>query len=90
MSFIAGDLATTNTVYDALHDGKREEIENALGEQLEWERTDDAKTARISLYFPDEIRIGDEGRWPEAQAWLFEALGKLRKVFNPALEELEC
>lgn len=82
------EVATTNAVYDALYEQKREEIEDELGAELEWERLDEAKTARISLYFPDELRIGDEKRWPEARAWLIEALGRLQKVFDPALKDL--
>lgn len=83
-----GDAVSTNDAYDALHDRKRQEIEQALGEALEWERLENNRAARASLYFPNEIRIGDEERWPEARAWLIEAMGKMRAAFDPALHEL--
>ena len=82
------DVATTNAAYDALRNRNRHKIEAVLGTELVWERLEMKKTARISLYFPDEIRISDERRWPEAQAWIIGALGRFRRAFDPALEEL--
>ena len=88
LTFTTGDVTAANETFDALDHGKREEIEDALGEELEWERSDSTQRPKISLYFPDEIRIGDEDRWPEVQTWLVDTLGKLRKVLDPLLEEL--
>ena len=88
LTFTTGDVTKANETYEALAHGKRGEIEDAVGDELEWERSGSTRRLRISLYFPDEIRIGNEERWPEVQTWLIDTLGKLRKVFDPLLDEL--
>lgn len=88
LTFTTGDVTKANETYDALAHERRGEIEDALGEELEWEQSASTRRPKISLYFPDEIRISDEERWPEVQAWLIDTLGKLRKVFDPLLDEL--
>lgn len=74
-------------IFDALRD-RRQEIEEAVGESLDWDRLDHRQAARISLYYPDEIQVTDEERWPEAREWLIDAMGRMRAAFNPAVEEL--
>ena len=63
-------------------------IEKAVGETLDWERLDGKRASRIALYFPTEIRVTEEQRWPEARAWLVQAMGKMRDAIRPILEEL--
>ena len=82
------DAETTKAAFDGLH-RRKEQMEKAVGEDLEWDRKDDKRGSRVSLYFPDEIRVTDEERWPDARAWLVEAMGKMRDAFNPALQELQ-
>ena len=67
----------------------KEQIEKDVGEDLEWDRMDDRRGSRASLYFPDEIRVTDEERWPDARSWLVEAMGRMRDAFNPALQKLQ-
>ena len=76
-------------VFDALHH-RKQQIEEAVGENLEWDRIDNRRASRVSLYFPEEIRVTDEERWPEALSWLVEAMGRMRDAFNPALQELQA
>ena len=83
------DENTTNKAYDELHEANHDKLKEMFGEDLAWKRLDGNKISRISLYFPGEIRIGDEKQWPEAQAWLIEVLGKLQGAFDPVLEKLE-
>lgn len=85
----AGNAETTKAVFDALHHQK-ERVEKTVGEALDWDRIDDRRGSRISLYFPDEIRIGEEERWPEARDWLIEAMGRMQDAFNPAIRDLEA
>ena len=84
-----GDKEATKEAFDKLHD-RKQQIERAVGEDLEWNRMDDRdkRASRVSLYFPGEIRITDEGRWPEARDWLVQAMGKMRAAFDPVIQEL--
>ena len=83
-----GERKSTKEAFDALRE-KREQIEQAVCEELEWDdHVDRGRASRISLYFPDEIRVTDEERWPEARDWLIQAMGKMRAAFDPALQEL--
>ena len=84
-----GDAETTKAAFDGLY-RQKEQIEKAVGETLEWSRLDNKRASRISLYFPDEIRVTDEERWPAARPWLVEAIGRMRDAFNPALQELQA
>ena len=67
-----------------------QQIEEIVGESLDWDRIDDKRASRVSLYFPEEIRVADEKRWPEAWDWLIEAMGKMRSAFNPVIQDLEA
>ena len=84
---VGGGADTRKNTFDALHEKKRQ-IEQAVGEALDWARLDHRRASRISLYFPDEIRVADEERWPEARDWLVQAMGRMRNAFNPVLEGL--
>ena len=44
-----GDVTWNKHIFDALHQ-QRGEIENALGEPLDWERMDDKRASRIAAY----------------------------------------
>ena len=83
-----GDVEATKNVFDDLH-RRKERIEKAVGEALDWDRIDDRRASRISLYFPDEIRVTEEERWPEARDWLIRAMGGMRDAFDPAIRDLE-
>ena len=82
-----GDQTTTKRAFDDLRE-KQPQIVQTVGEELDWDRLDDRRASRISLYFPDRLRVTDEERWPEARAWLIQAMGKMRSAFDPVLEEL--
>ena len=82
-----GEQATTKEAFDALRE-KQGQIELAVGDELDWDRLDNRRGSRISLYFPGEIRVADEERWLEARTWLIGAMGKMRDAFDPVLQEL--
>ena len=84
----AEDAGTVNKAFDDLW-GLKQQIEQAVGEELEWNPLDSRRASRISLYFPDDIQIADEDRWPEARAWLVQAMGKMRAAFDPVIKELQ-
>ena len=83
------DVSATNEAFDALRGAAHRWVRGELGEEPKWERLDDRKISRICLHFPEELRIGDEEQWAGAQAWLVEALGRLRDAFDPVLDKLE-
>ena len=83
-----GNQATTKQAFDTLRE-KQPQIDQSVGEELEWDRRDGKRASRISLYFPDRIRVTDEERWPEARDWLVRAMGKMRAAFDPVLQELQ-
>ncbi len=82
-----GDQKTTKRAFDALRE-KQRQIDQTMGEELDWDRLDERRASRISLYFPDSIRVTDEERWPEARDWLIQAMGKMRGTFDPVLREM--
>ena len=82
-----GDWETAKEAFDSLLE-KKARIVQSVGEPLDWDRLDNRKRSRISLYFSGEIRIADEERWQEARDWLIQAMGKMRAAFDPVLQEL--
>ena len=82
-----GKQETTKGAFDKLQDQKQQ-IEQSIGEPLEWDRSDDIRLSRISLYFNGDMRITDEDRWPPAMKWLVSAMGKMREVFGPVIQDL--
>lgn len=66
----------------------REQIEQALGEPLEWERLDDRRASRIATYRPGSI----EDPAPvleEIKAWSIDRLLRFKQVFGPRLAQLQ-
>ena len=82
-----GDQEATKGLFDELRE-RQPQIEQTVGEGLEWDRIDGKRASRISFYYPDRVRVTDEKRWPEALVWLIQAMGKMRAAFDPALQEL--
>ena len=79
-----GDREENKTIFDQLH-SRQEAIENAAGESLGWERLDDRRASRVSLYCPIEAAVIDEKCWPEVRSWLVEAMGTMRQAIGPHL-----
>ena len=81
------DKETTKEVFDKLY-AQKQQLEQSVGEALEWDRLDRKRASRISLYFDGDMRITQEDRWPAAIEWLVSAMGKMRATFGPAIQEL--
>ena len=81
------DTETTKDLFDKLF-LKKQQIEEAVGKTLEWDRLDSSRATRISLYFPSDITIDEEERWPEAREWLIDTMNKMRDAFAPELDAL--
>ena len=85
----SGNKGTNKKAFNELHE-RRQQIKQAIGAELEWDPIETKDACRISLYFPDEIRVIDGDRWPEARDWLIQALGRMRTAFDPVLRELRA
>ena len=82
-----GDAESNLDLFNELH-ARKARIEDEIGEELDWDPLVGKRAARISLYFPEGIRVRERDRWPEAREWLIEALGRMRQAFGPVLEKL--
>lgn len=82
-----GDAESNLGLFNGLH-ARKARFEDEIGEELDWDPLEARRACRISLYFPEGIRVRQRDRWPEAREWLIEALGQMRQAFGPALTEL--
>ena len=64
---------------------RREGINAAIDQQVEWDRLDGRRACRISVYFPDELRVTDEDRWSELVGWLVPTIGRVKDAFDPVI-----
>ena len=79
-----GDQEENKALFDELF-SRREAIEETAGEALGWERLDDRKASRVSLYCPVEAAVTEEQLWSEIRPWLVDALGTMRRALGPYL-----
>ena len=66
---------------------QREEIEKALGFELDWQELPDAKACRIATWYPD-ASIEEDQRWDEYLQWLEERLVVMDRVLRPIVKGL--
>ena len=66
---------------------RREEIESALGETLDWQRLENRRACRIALDRPGSIE-DDSDTLAEIQDWMVKNLLEFKQVFYPNLAEL--
>jgi len=83
------DKQGTQELYEYL-ESRRSEIEERFegAEPLEWEPMEGRRASRISVYFPDSIRVREEDKWPAAQKWAVSTLRQLRSAVDLVLDEL--
>lgn len=69
---------------------QKAEIEESIGQALEWDRLDTARGCRISRYYPESVTVLDE---PDALAkitdWAVEQVKTFRDVFTPRIKTLD-
>lgn len=66
---------------------QKQQIENALGFELDWQELPDALSSRIAAWYPN-APIEDENRWNEYLDWLTQRLVKMDKVLRPIVKAL--
>ncbi|RZK13237.1 MAG: DUF4268 domain-containing protein [Flavobacterium sp.] len=74
-------------LFDALYKHQIE-IESKFGEDLEWERMDDKKSSRLSLYKAG-LNYFHEEEWPEIIGFLIENLNKMDSAVNSYFPEIK-
>ncbi|NOX96281.1 MAG: DUF4268 domain-containing protein [Alphaproteobacteria bacterium] len=59
----------------------RDEIEQEIGEEFDWEELPEQNASRIMLFSDQDPK--DEAAWVLQQSWLIEKLEKMKEVFEP-------
>lgn len=65
---------------------KKDEIEVAFGEPLQWEELPERVASRIAVYRDGDV--AKEQEWPVYTKWLLEQVGRMRNVFKPYIDAL--
>jgi hypothetical protein len=81
-----GDKTLNKEWFKALEQEKNQ-IEQAFGETLSWERLDDQRDSRIAIYRPGSIE-DDSQTLEEIKAWAVTQLLRLKNTFGPRLSKL--
>ncbi|WPL19213.1 hypothetical protein Thiowin_04323 [Thiorhodovibrio winogradskyi] len=79
------DAAANKTVFDALHDGHRDEIESAFGGPLEWQRLDERRACWIGTKL--EGGWVDESTWDDVIKKAVDAMTRLYAAASPCLDQ---
>lgn len=66
---------------------QKQDIENKLGFELDWQELPDSRACRIASWLP-MASIEDEGRWAEYIDWLTQRLIKMDAVLRPIVKAL--
>jgi hypothetical protein len=68
---------------------KKDAIEAAFGEALDWQRMEGKKQSRVALHRPNSD-FDNEQDWPNQYQWLIEKLELFHKVFQPVAKSLSA
>ena len=74
-------------IFDGLHE-KREEIENAAGTALDWERLESKRSCRIAKRFDLGGYSDAEHRWPAIHDAMIDMMIKLEQALRPHVKKL--
>lgn len=61
------------------------EIESEMGREVEWDRMEGRLQCRISIYYPEEVRVSEEHRWDDLIRWTEETMSQTKSVFDPII-----
>ena len=84
-AYLDSTLVDPSEVFDWLSE-RRGEIDGAVDQQVEWDRLDGSRACRISVYFPEEVRVADEHRWSELIDWMVPTLCALKDAVDPVID----
>lgn len=66
---------------------QKSEIENEIGQRLQWNPFPEKKDKIIALY--REVDLNDRERWSEYCDWLVDRVAKFLKVFGPRIKKIK-
>jgi hypothetical protein len=75
-------IADSKELFHHLHEMK-EQIEEELGQGLDWNELPNRKACRIKSYLNGDFT--DQENWPSQHAWLLDQIINFQKVFGPKL-----
>jgi CBS domain-containing protein len=79
-----GDKETPKKLFDFLY-SRRAEIEEEMGEPLNWNRQDNSIASRISI--EREVSVTNRDRWEDIRNWAVDAMIRLQKTFFKHVED---
>jgi len=82
-----GDAEMNKALFDSLV-AQRTDIEHEFEEPLEWERIDNRRASRITLYREGHIEQSEE-ELCEIRVWMIDRLLRLKRVIGPRLAQKE-
>ena len=82
-----GEVTENKRIFEQLH-ARKNEIENAFGGTLSWERLDTKRACRIKHVIERGGYRSPESQWPEIQAEMVETMTNLETALKPGLESL--
>ena len=84
---LPGDNLNSHSVFDNLH-AYKQEIENAFGDCLEWEKIESRKSCRIQTKPRERYGVDDMDKWDELQEILITKMDKMISSLSPYIQQL--
>jgi hypothetical protein len=81
-----GDKAQNKRHFEALRK-EAKEIQQLIGQELEWQRLDHRKACRIAAYRPGDVRWSEE-ELDKLKEWALEMYGRFREAFSDRIRGL--
>lgn len=66
---------------------QQQEIENEIGEKLEWDANPTAKDKVIALR--RKVDLNERSKWPEYVDWMVDKVSKFRAAFAPRIQQID-
>ena len=82
-----GETEANKRIFDQLFASK-EQVEEAFGDLLDWQRLDERRACRIRHVIPGG-GLRDRDRWPETQEAMIEAMVRLERALKPRIRRLK-
>ncbi len=86
LNIASSDAETNKAIFDQFFH-RKEAIEAAFGDSLEWQRLDDKKASRVK--FSQAVDGYNEENWEMMIEWLVKYFPKLEKAFRPEIEKIK-